>query len=181
MLTLYIQPTNSTSAAFYKEAAAAYLAKPLKERDAGFDTFVGESCVGKQGDTQRLDLGCRAAVYDPQLRMFRAYWLLPRSSISKSPLRMANSVGLIDAGYRGVLMGAVDFRSDHTANVGERYFQITGPTLLPWDDIKLVDEIPGGPTDRGEGGFGSTGLGLVAQLDPKNVAQSEPKDIGYFI
>ncbi len=71
---------------------------------------------------------------------------------------MANSVGLIDAGYRGVLLGVVDFRADFTAKKGERYFQITGPELLPFQAVHIVDEIPGGATLRGEGGFGSTGI-----------------------
>ena len=37
-----------------------------------------------------------------------SYMLVPRSSISKTPLRMANSIGIIDAGYRGEIMAAVD-------------------------------------------------------------------------
>jgi dUTP pyrophosphatase len=75
---------------------------------------------------------------------------------------MANSVGLIDAGYRGILLGAVDFRSDFTAKKGDRYFQIVGPELLPWSKIHIVNEIPGGSTLRGEGGFGSTGQTAVS-------------------
>ena len=37
---------------------------------------------------------------------------MPRSSISKTPLRMSNSVGLIDGGYRGEIMASVDNISD---------------------------------------------------------------------
>lgn len=155
-MELYLAPSSETKA-FYELAATAYLAKPFAERDAGLDAFCDGEATGVAGSTGRLMLGTRAAVYDKDRKMFRAFWLLPRSSISKSPLRMANSVGLIDAGYRGILMGAVDYKADFTSKHGERYFQIVGPNLLPWNAIHVVDEIPGGPTLRGEGGFGSTG------------------------
>lgn len=156
-MELYLAPLNDSARDLYTAAAAAYLAKPYEERDAGLDAFVSEAIALRSGETGKLMLGVRAAVWDPDRRLFRAFWLLPRSSISKSPLRMANSVGLIDAGYRGQLMGAVDVRGDHACAVGDRYFQITAADLMPWEAIHIVSEIPGGPTQRGEGGFGSTG------------------------
>jgi dUTP pyrophosphatase len=158
-MELYIAPTTTLARDWYKGAVQTYMAKPEAERDAGLDTFVASSVVGKTGTMERLDLATRAAAYDPVRRQFRAFWLLPRSSISKTPMRMANSVGLIDAGYRGVLLGATDFQADFTAAAGERYYQIVAADLLPWKAIHIVDEIPGGPTLRGEGGFGSTGKG----------------------
>lgn len=157
-MELYIVPTSDSMKTFYKIAAQKYQSVPLNERDAAVDAFVEIDCTGEAGATERILLGCKAAAYDTKRKQFRAFWLLPRSSISKSPLRMANSVGLIDAGYRGVLMSAVDFRADFTAKAGERYFQIAGPELLPWTAVHIVSEIPGGNTLRGEGGFGSTGL-----------------------
>jgi dUTP pyrophosphatase len=156
-MELYLAPTSAEAKTWYEGAKQSYFAKPEGERDAGLDTFCGTSVVGKAGTTQRLDLATRAAAYDPIRNQFRAFLLLPRSSISKTPMRMANSVGLIDAGYRGVLLGAVDFQQDFTAAEGERYFQIVGADLLPWAAVHIVDEIPGGATLRGEGGFGSTG------------------------
>ena len=84
------------------------------------------------------------------------YYLYPRSSISKTPLRMSNSVGIIDAGYRGNLMASVDNVSgeDYQIQRGQRLFQI-----CPWNDFKVtlevVDELS--DSDRGNGGFGSTG------------------------
>ena len=157
-MELYIAPTSDAAVALYKSIADTYMAKPYGERDAGLDACVAEEATVEAGATGKLLLGVRAAAWDAEKKMFRAFWLLPRSSISKSPLRMANSVGLIDAGYRGQLMGAVDARSTHTCAVGERYFQITAADLLPWSAIHVVSEIPGGPTLRGEGGFGSTGI-----------------------
>ncbi len=85
-----------------------------------------------------------------------AYYLIPRSSISKTPLRMSNSIGLIDKGYRGHIMAKVDNLSDseYTINAGERLFQICLPNL----ERPLVnfERISTG-TLRGTGGFGSTG------------------------
>ncbi len=85
-----------------------------------------------------------------------AYYLIPRSSISKTPLRMSNSIGLIDKGYRGHIMAKVDNLSDseYTINAGERLFQICLPSLKrPIIHFTTVDT----DTIRGTGGFGSTG------------------------
>jgi dUTPase len=175
MLVLYLVPENAEVKEMYTAAAAAYLAKPRGERDAGFDLYslaatvpgmspmvAGGSSSG--GAAVKVGQTCRAAVYDPMIGGFRAYWMLPRSSISKTPLRMANSVGLIDAGYRGPLLAMMySTGADVAIAFGDRYFQIVGPELLPFERIKIVDEIPGGATLRGEGGFGSTGrTGAVA-------------------
>lgn len=156
MYVLYIVPTPDTRD-LYIEAAAKYLAKPYGERDAGFDLFSEAQTFQAGTHANKLRQNVCAGAYDTERGIFRAYWMLPRSSISKSPLRLANSVGLIDAGYRGTIMAMVDAHSSAAVNHGDRYFQLSAPDLLPWDDIQIVDEIPGGPTLRGAGGFGSTG------------------------
>jgi len=177
MLVLYLVPENDTVKTMYTEAAVAYMAKPRGERDAGFDLFsvaatvpgmsptaAGGSSSG--GAAVKVGQTCRAAVYDPLLGRFRAYWMLPRSSISKTPLRLANSVGLIDAGYRGTLLAMVySTGADFAVAAGDRYFQIAGPELQPFERIEIVDEIPGGATIRGAGGFGSTGRSGVAATE----------------
>lgn len=178
-MELYIVPTSEYTKQLYEVAASKYMETPIGERDAALDAFAEVECSGITGATEKVMLGCKVAAYDTSRRQFRAFWLLPRSSISKSPLRMANSVGLIDAGYRGVLMGAVDFRSDFTAKPGECYFQIAGPELLPWTAIHIVSEIPGGPTLRGEGGFGSTGRTTFNSTQVSEI-NTHTTDIGYF-
>ena len=84
------------------------------------------------------------------------YYLYPRSSISKTPLRLANSVGIIDNGYRGTLQVRVDNHSneDYVVKRGERLFQICHPSLAPLD-VKITNSINLN-TERGTGGFGST-------------------------
>ena len=101
------------------------------------------------------------------------FYLYPRSSISKTRMRLANSVGIIDAGYRGDLIAAVDtiglFGSTDIWHVWketlspikkyDRYFQVCAPDLSPFL-VHIVDaenELSP-PTARGQGGFGSTGV-----------------------
>ncbi len=110
----------------------------------------------------------------PQLtKKARGYYLYPRSSISKTRMRMANSIGIIDAGYRGDIIAVVDtigvFGSSDIWNVWnetlkpikkyDRYFQICSQDLSPFMVYIVDDEAGlGEPTPRGGGGFGSTGL-----------------------
>jgi dUTP pyrophosphatase len=141
----------------YKATMESYMSKPYEERDAGFDLSAITATPFTKGPASKLMFGVRAGFYDSIRGHFRAYWLLPRSSISKTPLRLANSMGLIDAGYRGPLIAMVDCTTDsYTVEANQRLFQLSNPELLPWKEIRIVSEIPGGPTLRGEGGFGST-------------------------
>lgn len=86
------------------------------------------------------------------------YHMVPRSSISKTSLRMANSIGVIDAGYRGPLIGMVDvvYETDPIClKPYEKFFQICAPGMVPIL-VNIVEDIDTA-TERGEGGFGSTG------------------------
>jgi dUTP pyrophosphatase len=159
MYILYLVPDASLEAK-YRENAATYLTKPFAERDAGFDLLSQPVAFAPGAPTTKISQSTKAACYDTETGTFRAYWMVPRSSISKSPLRLANAMGLIDAGYRGTLLAAVDFHgtTEFQCGLGDRYFQVASPDLLPWASIQFVAEIPGGATLRGDGGFGSTGV-----------------------
>ena len=82
--------------------------------------------------------------------------LFPRSSISNTDHSLRNSVGVIDAGYRGEikLRMSVPNLGEREYNIGEKVGQLI-IMKLPWVDIEEVEELS--DTDRGEGGFGSTG------------------------
>jgi dUTP pyrophosphatase len=83
-------------------------------------------------------------------------YLYPRSSTGlKTPLRLSNSVGIIDAQYRGELCAILDNVSDKPFEMkkGERYFQLCAGDLRPIK-FQLVNELD--QTQRGSGGFGST-------------------------
>jgi dUTP pyrophosphatase len=122
--------------------------------DAGFDLYCPQQELIEPGETILLKMGIACEMHDDYLPT--SYMLVPRSSISKTPLRMANSIGIIDAGYRGEIMAAVDNRGDKDYMIvsGQRLFQIVHPTLCPFN-VGVVDELS--ETDRGMGGFGSTG------------------------
>jgi len=82
--------------------------------------------------------------------------IFPRSSIRKYDLLLTNSVGVIDSGYRGEIQATFKKtnRLDSFYKVGERVAQIM---IIPYPTVKFneVDELS--DTDRGTGGFGSTG------------------------
>lgn len=121
------------------------------EGDAGLDLYVLEDVVFKPGQTKPICLGIACEPEDG-----RAYYLMPRSSICKTPLRMANSIGLIDGGYRGELMAVCDNIKDEEYMVekGQRLFQVVACDSTPIF-YSVVDELSS--TTRGSGGFGSTG------------------------
>lgn len=157
MYILYLIPSSDEARNLYTLGANNYMAKPYGERDAGFDLYCeGHSLFGLSYG-QKISQNVVAALYDTDRQIFRAYMMLPRSSISKTSMRLANSIGLIDAGYRGTIIAAVDSTKPESICFGDRYFQLTAPDLLPFDRIEIVETIPGGPTLRGSGGFGSTG------------------------
>lgn len=85
-----------------------------------------------------------------------SYYLYPRSSIHKTPLRLSNSVGIIDSGYRGNIIACVDNLSDQEfiINKGERLFQLCHPSLSPMT-LNITNDLSS--TVRGTAGLGSTG------------------------
>ena len=85
--------------------------------------------------------------------------LFPRSSIAKTPLALRNSVGVIDSGYRGEIM--LKFNREDRDNpeetiykVGDRIGQIM---IMPHPKVTFFEAEELSATERGEGGFGSTG------------------------
>jgi dUTP pyrophosphatase len=140
--------------------------------DSGFDIPMVAHNVDMSKITTCFSLGIQVAAvtrnestngkshvisYDPYPCL-----LIPRSSIYKTPFRLCNSIGLIDAGYRGEVKAMVDnttpYDGEMIYDTGTRFFQICQHNFLPWKKIEIVDELPSPPDDRGSGGFGSTGL-----------------------
>ena len=82
--------------------------------------------------------------------------LVPRSSMSKTPLRCANSVGVIDADYRGELSIAYEnvSCSDYTIFRGDRIAQLV---IVPIAIVDVEEVNSLSETERGIGGYGSTG------------------------
>jgi dUTP pyrophosphatase len=149
-MRLYLRPLNDNIMMFYKNHTH------YKVGDSGLDLFFPERVEVDPHTTKFIDLGIQCEAMNDNGEKSVSYYLYPRSSISKTPLRMANSVGIIDAGYRGNIMVAVDNISDmpYVVEKGQRLFQICGPTLESIE-MKIVNELSN--TDRGNNGFGSTG------------------------
>ena len=124
--------------------------------DAGLDLYCPGDLTIPAHETVKIDLKIQCEGLSDDNGRNVCYYLYPRSSISKTPLRLANSVGIIDAGYRGNIMAVVDNISDEPYHVqkGQRLFQICGRFLEPIN-LTLVDTLS--DSERGNGGFGSTG------------------------
>ncbi len=119
--------------------------------DAGLDLYIIETMTIEAGETKTIHLHISCEAEDG-----RAYYLMPRSSISKTPLRMANSIGLIDGGYRGEIMAVCDNikKFPYTIEKGQRLFQIVAADSSPIA-FEIKENLS--ETSRGKGGFGSTG------------------------
>jgi dUTP pyrophosphatase len=131
--------------------------------DAGFDLFCPEIQRFTSTNVNKIDykIICSAQIVEKNNSFNTGFYMYPRSSISKSNLRLANNVGIIDAGYRGNLIGMFDliYHKELTINKFERHLQICAPGLIPII-VELVEtnEELGNETLRGEGGIGSTGI-----------------------
>ena len=157
--------------------------------DSGFDIYTPEEATdtlnerlregfhSSPGDrvsvlTVKADMQVKVAMYrvvshdgvDKQIPT--GYYMYARSSISKTDLRLANSVGIIDSGYRGSLIGMFDVLprapgptgdGPPRLEAGHRLLQICAPDLRPFVVERISDESGLGATARGAGGFGSTG------------------------
>jgi len=129
--------------------------------DAGFDVLNPFVSVASGGEVNKINfrVKCEATmVMDNDKSFPTGFYMYPRSSLSKTSLRLANSVGVIDAGYRGHLIGAFDCLGSSFQTVEhDRYVQICAPTLCPIFVIMVDNENELEETVRGAGGFGSTG------------------------
>ena len=142
---LKIQPLSTHARDLYENHGHFH------DGDAGLDLFVIDSLTVEPGETAiiKLYIACENT-------QGNSYFLMPRSSISKTPLRQCNSVGLIDGSYRGEILAAVDNvkNEPYTVEPGQRLFQLVAMDGSPIH-IELVSKLT--ETGRGEGGFGSSG------------------------
>uniref|UniRef100_A0A7S1WNH0 Deoxyuridine 5'-triphosphate nucleotidohydrolase n=1 Tax=Alexandrium catenella TaxID=2925 RepID=A0A7S1WNH0_ALECA len=144
---LLIQPLSDAVAELYGGHGQYH------KGDSGLDLFCVQDETIPAGETRFVKLGIKAAAWQAAENV--SWLLMPRSSISKTPLRLCNSVGLIDAGYRGEVMAAVDNvkDSDFQLKRGDRIVQAVGFSGKPLS-FRVVDSLD--KTTRGDGGFGST-------------------------
>ena len=147
-------------------ANGLYVNKKHNEGDSGLDLFAisGLSLMPEATEKIKFGIACemvdRITIWEDEkpkeIIVHKPFYVVPRSSISKTPLRMSNSVGIIDSGYRGEIMGSVDNigKNQYIVQPGDRLFQIVSADLSPFS-VEVVKELS--TTERGRGGFGSTG------------------------
>ena len=151
----------------YQTFVDTYCQKELRREDAGFDLYflkdqVVHTLETNQYKSQLLDFDFCCEVYDTLTNNPVDYYLVPRSSMaSKTPLRQSNSIGVIDSGYRGHLRVPVDNlhpQDTYKVSKGDRLFQLVGSNFSSFvrvDILKEDEQLSG--SQRGQGGFGSTG------------------------
>lgn len=123
------------------------------EGDAGLDIAANEMVTLEPGERKLVSTGVRIAVPKGYVGL-----LFPRSgNAAKKGLTLANSVGVIDSGYRGEVKGImVNLGSDSvTISKGERIMQLV---LVPFLSAVVTPVLELDDTERGENGFGSTGV-----------------------
>ena len=151
--------------------------------DSGVDLFSLPVESIKEFSVGTINFGIQCEMIDLSDNTLTSYYLYPRSSLYKTSFQLANSVGIIDAGYRGNLMAKVRHfpdMSDINNKIANHYyctqnfnyqdiyipklsivgtlnkgcwFQIVSPDMKPIR-VNIVNELT--TTTRGEDGFGST-------------------------
>jgi len=135
-----------------------------KDGDAGMD-LVATSIISDTPEQITYGLGIALEIPKGFVGL-----VFPRSSIRKTGLQLSNSVGVIDSGYRGELqatfnklfgsegmydeMKVNEMQPNEYYKVGDRVAQIM---IIPHPDIQFEEADKLSNTERGEGGFGSTG------------------------
>lgn len=130
--------------------------KITHQGDSGIDLFFPDELTIRVGETKLVNLKIKSQMYDSEENYKPiSYDLRARSSIYKTPLRIANGSGLIDAGYTGNIMVALDNIKDfdYTIKRGQSLVQLVAGDLKPIL-TKKVSQLQ--ETTRGEQGFGST-------------------------
>jgi dUTP pyrophosphatase len=144
-----IQCPNEENKQFYKNHSTFH------EGDSGLDLFIIKDETIPAGQTLLIGLNIHCQLYCQERNKYSSYLIFPRSSIYKTPLRLANSIGLCDAGYIGELKVALHNTGTTPFSIhrGERYVQLVAPNLEEVE-LEIVSELR--QTSRGIHGFGSS-------------------------
>jgi dUTP pyrophosphatase len=132
-----------------------------KDGDAGMDV-IATSVISDTPEQITYGTGIAMEIRDGFVGL-----VFPRSSIRKTGLQLSNSVGVIDSGYRGELQATFNkifgsegfydetkMQTNEFYKVGDRVAQIM---IIPYPPIEFDEVAELSDTERGEGGFGSTG------------------------
>ena len=127
----------------------AKIPRYAKPGDAGMDMYCTDFAMDKYGNYVYYTGICMA------IPLGYVGLIFPRSSISKTGLSLRNSVGVIDSGYRGEIMFKFSGASNKPSyEIGDRIGQII---IMPYPQIDFLEVEELDETERGAGGYGSTG------------------------
>ena len=129
---------------------SAVIPKYAKDGDAGLDLTATAYKVNEKGQyVYTSDLALE--IPDGYVGL-----LFPRSSICKKDLEMTNSVGVIDSNYRGPIKSVFNptCEDPEIYELGERFAQLI---IIPYPKIEFEEVEELSETNRGTGGYGSTG------------------------
>lgn len=146
------QATNVLPVKIAKLVKEAVIPTKANPTDAGLDLVAVSKTVTDLGKSGFIEYGTGLSIAIPYGYVGLLY---PRSSISKTGLILANSVGVIDSGYRGEIKLRFKWVKDSVDyNVGDKIAQLI---IIPYPEVQLheVADLPYG--DRGDKGFGSSG------------------------
>lgn len=162
ILYLYVKDTNTKLIDLYKTAVEKHNTHVQTDEypNSGFDLYIPstQSIDYKEDMNGTLvDLQVKCEMKDSANSI--AYYLYPRSSLSKTPLMLSHSVGIIDCGYRGFIKASLRnlHKNSYDVEFGSRLTQIVHPTMKPFLIELVSNENDLSSTTRGQGGFGSTG------------------------
>lgn len=141
---------NSLDVKIRKLNSNAVIPSYSKDGDAGMD-LVATEIISETTDQITYGTGISMEIPKGYVGL-----VFPRSSIRKYELELTNSVGVIDSGYRGDIQAT--FNKTHQKlikyNVGDRIAQIM---IIPYPQVSFIEVEELSTSERGSGGFGSTG------------------------
>lgn len=146
-----VLPTPGLSVKFKKLDSSAITPNYAKNGDGALDLTATDFDITKDGKYV-YSTGLAFEIPEGYVGL-----LFPRSSICKTRLSLSNAVGVIDSGYRGevkfVFNVDVESKNDHYC-IGDKIGQLI---IMPYPKVVLEEVQELSSTDRGTGGFGSTG------------------------
>lgn len=126
----------------------AIIPKFANEGDAGMDLFA----ISKRVSDKFIEYGTGLSFEIP---MGFVGLIFPRSSVSNKDLVLANSVGVVDSGYRGEFLVRFKKFGNDEYEIGDRVAQVV---IMKIPEIEIEEVLELSDSKRGVGGFGSSGL-----------------------
>jgi len=125
----------------------AKIPKYSKEGDAGMDVYA----ISKKQEGKYIQYGTGLSFEIPKGYVCLVF---PRSSLSNKDLILANSVGVLDSGYRGELFLRFKKVGEEIYEIGDRIGQLI---IIPYPNIEFQEVSELSESERGSDGWGSTG------------------------